>query len=70
MCGAFLDEIGLSGLKSIIETRFRKVHYFLASPMGHEPDGSEFEPWGVLEPVEWIIREEDAKMHSLIYGAS
>lgn len=70
MCRDFLNEIGLSSLTSIIETRFKRVHYFLASPMGHEPDGSEFDSWGVLEPVEWIVKEEDEKMHSLIYGSS
>lgn len=68
MCRAFLDEIGLSGLTSIIETRFRKVHYFLASPMGHEPDGTEFDSWGVIEPVEWIIREQDEKLFNLLQG--
>lgn len=68
MCRAFLSEIGLSGLTSIIETRFKKVHYFLASPMGHEPDGTKFESWGVLEPVEWIIKDQDEKMFELLQG--
>ena len=69
MCREFLNDIGLSGLTSVIETRFKKVHYFLASPMGHEPDGSEFESWGVVEPVEWIIREEDEQLFNAIFGS-
>lgn len=68
MCKAFLNEIGLSELTSIIETRFKKVHYFLASPMGHEPDGTQFDSWGVLEPVEWIIKDQDEKMFELLQG--
>lgn len=36
----------------------------------NDPNSNKFEPWGILEPVEWIIWKEDAKMHSLIYGAS
>lgn len=68
MCRQFLEEIGLSQLTSTIETRFKNVHYFLASPIGHEPDGSPFDSWGVLEPVEWILKEQDESLHSLIYG--
>lgn len=70
MCKDFLEEIGLSELTSIIDTRFKKVHYFLASPMGHEPDGSEFDSWGVLEPIDWIIKEQDEKLYNLVEGNS
>lgn len=68
MCKAFLEEIGLAELISIIETKFRKVHYFLSSPMGHEPDGTEFESWGVIEPIEWIIKDQDEKIYELLQG--
>ncbi len=70
MCKDFLEEIGLSELTSIIDTRFKKVHYFLASPMGHEPDGSAFDSWGVLEPIDWIIKEQDEKLYNLVEGNS
>lgn len=70
MCKEFLEEIGLSELTSIIDTRFKKVHYFLASPMGHEPDGSAFDSWGVLEPIDWIIKEQDEKLYNLVEGNS
>lgn len=68
MCKEFLEEIGLTELTSIIDTRFKKVHYFLASPMGHEPDGSAFDSWGVLEPIDWIIKEQDEKLYNLVEG--
>ena len=70
MCKEFLEEIGLTELTSIIDTRFKKVHYFLASPMGHEPDGSAFDSWGVLEPIDWIIKEQDEKLYNLVEGKS
>ncbi len=66
ICKGFLKEIGLSELTSIIDARFKKVHYFLASPMGHEPDGSMFDSWGVLEPISWIIKEQDEKLYNLV----
>jgi hypothetical protein len=70
MCKEFLEEIGLAELTSIIDTRFKKVHYFLASPMGHEPDDSAFDSWGVLEPIDWIIKEQDEKLYNLVEGNS
>lgn len=64
-----MDEIGLSWLTHMIECGLKR---FIISwqAMRYESSGSEFEPLGVLELVEWIIKEENAKMHSLIYGAS
>lgn len=54
-CRQFLIDIGLSAAVDNLEAQFPNLHYFPVSAMGHSPDGSEYEPWGVTDPVEWIL---------------
>jgi hypothetical protein len=53
---------GEAGLVDQFERRFAKVRYFACSALGRLPDGSgrAFVPWGVLEPLLWVLGEADA----------
>lgn len=68
-CRQFLIDIGLSATVDNLETQFPNIHYFPVSAMGHSPDGSEYEPWGVLEPVEWMLPLTDKDFAELLLDA-
>lgn len=56
-----LHRWGEAGLVAQCEARFAKVRYFACSAFGRSPDGSgaPFAPWGVLEPLLWVLGEAD-----------
>ena len=69
MIKEFLTSISQAALVNNVEARFRNVHYFIASPMGHSPeDGKMYEPWGVVESVKWIIANKDKKFFDDVIG--
>ena len=68
-CRQFLIDIGLSATVDNLEAQFPNIHYFPVSAMGHSPDGSEYEPWGVVEPVEWILPLADKNFSELLLDA-
>lgn len=56
MCRAFLLEHGYENSMNLIEGEFENVMFFPVSAMGHGTEASEYEPWGVLDPVMWIMK--------------
>lgn len=55
VCREYLENHGLAGMVRNLEAAFSQVQYFPASAMGHDSrTGGGFQPWGVLEPMEWI----------------
>lgn len=52
---------GEAGLVDQCESRFKKVRFFACSALGRAPDESQraFTPWGVLEPLLWVLQEAD-----------
>ena len=65
-CRKFLMDIGLSATVENLETEFSNLHYFPVSAMGHAPDGSEYEPWGVTEAIDWMLPLADKELADLI----
>lgn len=65
-CRRFLTDIGLSSTVDNLEAQFTTIHYFPVSAMGHSPDGSEYEPWGVVDAVEWMLPLADKELYELI----
>ncbi|MDY5441472.1 MAG: hypothetical protein SPG64_04585 [Candidatus Enteromonas sp.] len=57
----FLASVSQASLVSNIEARFKNVHFYLASPMGHSPNDKAYAPWGVLAPVRWPLTIKDKK---------
>ncbi len=65
-CRQFLIDIGLSAAVDNLEAQFPNLHYFPVSAMGHSPDGSAYEPWGVADPVEWILSLADKALAGVL----
>lgn len=69
-CRKFLMDIGLSATVENLETEFSNLHYFPVSAMGHAPDGSEYEPWGVTDAIDWMLPLADKELADLISAQS
>lgn len=69
-CRKFLMDIGLSATVENLETEFTNLHYFPVSAMGHAPDGSEYEPWGVTAAIDWMMPLADKELSDLIMPPS
>ena len=68
-CRRFLVDIGLSATVENLEAQFPNIHYFPVSAMGHSADGTEYEPWGILDPVERILSVADKELADTIIDA-
>ena len=63
LCKEFLRNNGLARIINQLETNFTDIHYFPVSSIGHSPDGTKFEPRGVLEPIEAILEKVDQDLY-------
>lgn len=66
ICRQFLIDIGLSATVDNLETQFSNLHYFPVSAMGHSSDGTPYEPWGIMDAVEWMLPIADKELSNLI----
>lgn len=62
----FLHSMGFGTTIERLELQFSNLHYFPVSAMGHNSVGESFEPWGVLEPVEWMFELADKELYQEI----
>lgn len=62
VCRQFLVDIGFSNAIGNLEASFSNIHYFPISAMGHSQNDEKYEPWGVMEPVDWIVYEADKEL--------
>lgn len=63
ICRNFLRAHGYEAVLNVIDSEFANLRFFSASAIGHEAfEGDPYEPWGVLEPVEWIIAQSDVRL--------
>ncbi|GHV93997.1 hypothetical protein AGMMS50293_03170 [Spirochaetia bacterium] len=63
ICRDYLCNIGMAGMINNLAAQFSKIHYFPISAMGHEMNKPEaYDPWGIMEPVMWIIKETDQEL--------
>lgn len=66
ICRQFLMDIGLAATVDNLETQFSNLHYFPVSAMGHTPDGTPYEPWGIMDAIEWMLPLTDKELSDLI----
>ncbi len=65
MVKEFLASISQSVIVNSIESRFKNVHYFIVSAMGHSPsENKPYQPWQVFESVEWILKAKDSNLYN------
>ena len=65
-CRSFLRSIGLEQAIDVLEMRFANLHYFPVSAMGHTPDGDPYEPWGIMEVMDWLIPLADSDVGAVV----
>ena len=66
ICRQFLVDNGLSATVENLETQFSNLHYFPVSAMGHSYDGTPYEPWGIMDAIEWMLPLADKELSDLI----
>jgi len=67
MCREYLFEIGLNNAVNNIEAMFTNIHYFPVSAIGHSAEfGKPYDPWGVFEAIEWIIKEKSEGLTKIL----
>jgi GTPase SAR1 family protein len=67
ICREFLENRGFSNTVNLIEGEFTNIQYFAASAMGHSPKpGEKYEPWGVLEPIIWLLQQSTIDFQDLL----
>lgn len=66
VCRQFLIDIGLAATVDNLETQFSNFHYFPVSAMGHSADGTPYEPWGIMDAIEWMLPLADKELSDLL----
>ena len=58
LCQRFLRRHGFENTINLLEGTFNNIAFFPVSALGHAVEmGQTFDPWGVLEPMRWIVRQ-------------
>lgn len=68
VCRDFLLSHGYDNALNLIEAEFAHIRFFPVSAMGHDMESGQYEPWGILEPVFWLMSHENCPLHGLIQG--
>lgn len=66
VCRAFLLDHGYTNALNLLEAEFSHIRYFPVSAMGHDVEEGQYEPWGVLEPVLWLMGNENCPLCNII----
>lgn len=63
LCRKFLKENGMESFLNNIELKFRDNRFFSCTAIGHTRDRGEYNPQGVLPPMQWLFGKADSKMN-------
>lgn len=67
ICRGFLENHGFGNAMNLIDAGFNKAQYYPVSAMGHPAAvGQKYEPWGVLEPVVWLLQQQSAVFRDIV----
>jgi GTPase SAR1 family protein len=66
VCREFLINRGQKNSINLLESKFEEIHYFPVSAMGHEMNRDAYEPWGVLEPVFWLMHYRKCPLKKMV----
>jgi len=66
VCRAFLTNNGYENAVNLIEAEFSNIRYFPVSAMGHNAENGQYEPWGIMEPVLWLMHHEKCPLHKIV----
>ena len=63
LCKGFLRRHGFENTINLLEGTFSNLAFFSVSALGHITEmGQSFDPWGVLEPMRWIVSQAGEDM--------
>ena len=67
ICKEFLKNHGFENVLNLIDGEFNNAQYFPVSAMGHTAVlGQPYEPWGIMEPVKWILSYADGSFKDIL----
>ena len=67
VCREFLEIHNFSNVVNLLDGTFADIQFYPASAIGREAVyGTAYEPWGVLSPVEWILKKTDAEFQEAV----
>lgn len=62
LCRDFLEYYGAGNFVRAAESKFKKVHYFTCSALGHNHEGKPYAGKNVVEPLLWLLEETDSSV--------
>ena len=62
LCRKFLRENGMGSFLNNIELKFKDNRFFSCTAIGHSRDQGQYDPHGVLPPMQWLFGKADPKM--------
>ena len=66
ICRTFLIEHGYENALNLIEAEFANIRYFPVSSMGHSAEDGQYEPWGVMDPVFWLMSSDTCPLRNIV----
>ncbi len=66
VCRTFLMGHGYENAVNLIEAEFTNIRYFPVSAMGHDVEDGQYEPWGVLDPVFWLMSSDNCPLRNIV----
>ena len=70
MCRKFLENRDFVNVVNLLDGEFNNVQYYPTSAIGQEAVyGTAYEPWGVIEPVKWILQNTDSEFREEVFGS-
>lgn len=62
LCRKFLKDNGLESFVNSVDLKFKDNRYFSCTAIGHTRDKGQYNPQGVLPPMQWLFNKADSKM--------
>lgn len=62
LCRKFLKENGMESFLNNVDLKFSQNRFFACTAIGHTRDKGQYNPQGVLAPMQWLFGKADSKM--------
>ncbi len=62
LCRKFLKENGMESFLNNVDLKFAQNRFFACTAIGHTRDKGQYNPQGVLAPMQWLFGKADPKM--------
>jgi len=67
VCRDFLINHKYENVLNLLEGEFSNIQYYSVSAMGHTAAmGQSYKPWGVMEPIMWLLSYTDASFNEIV----